>query len=118
MVEPLSQFVSFTINPNEQKMVTIPELGFLINSISFHFEKEIPNTGRVVVHMAPINEDNKIGKFIAIAPLTVGKFEVASVDFQLAPFSSVVFKTTGDKIPINIIGSIDVEEHLILSIYK
>ena len=102
-----------TVPAGARVKVTVPEdceSDFEISGVALSIEKEIPEKGRVVLYLTPINEEGKEGNAIAIAPLTVGKSETVKVDFRLLPGNQVIFSTKGDKIDVNVTGFIDTLE--------
>ena len=106
-----------TVPADARIKVTVPEEAaseLEISNVALSIEKEIPEKGRVVLYLAPINESGKEGTAIAIAPLTVGKSESVKVDFRLLPGNQVVLSTKGDKIDVVVTGFIETLEQVIV----
>ena len=97
-------FSSVTINPGESVKVSVPDGVWFVSSVSLDFGDGISNQigDRVVLFASKDGE--KSGEKIALAPLTVGKYEVAQCDYEFDSSESVIFSTTGAKIPVTING--------------
>jgi len=105
-------FVSFTIQPDEHIKITTPETTLNITSISLGIVNPMPESGRIVVYMNQFDENGKKVNSVAVAPLTVGTYEVANVDFLLGPFESLGFYTTGLKTPVSVNGYLGTVDEL------
>ena len=106
MCDSIPSFVSFQVDPKEETLITINN-GEEINltSVSILPNDKTPISGRVVLYATPIDENGKKGTSVAIAPLRIGKFEIAKIDFLLNCYQRIVFSTKGAEIPIVVSGS-------------
>ena len=100
----MKNFASVVVKPNEIVKVTPRESIWVITSVSLVVSDNMPSDGRVVVYAAPALSDGAFGEKIVIAPLRVGKFEVASVDLEIDPMSPIAFTTSNSDLSVTISG--------------
>lgn len=109
MCDNIPSFVSFQVDPKKETKVTIRDGEEIsLTSVSILPNEKSPKSGRVVLYATPLDENGKKGDSIAIAPLRIGEFEVAKIDYQLNCFQPIVFSTKGAEIPIVVSGSSEV----------
>lgn len=98
-------FTTFTVNSGERVKVTVPEeTVFNITSISINLTDDLPASGRAVVYTQIVDDEEKAGPKVAIAPLRIAQNEVITVDYAINSFSPIIFSVEGDKFGVNIIG--------------
>ena len=109
--DQIPSFLSFQVNPNEEVKLTVAEEEEItLTQVSILPNEKTPKEGRIVLYATPLDENNKKLESIAIAPLTIGKFEVAQIDFHLNCYQPIIFSTKGAEIPVVVNGSSEVTD--------
>lgn len=103
--------------PYQKKVkVTVPEAAessLSINGVSISCENDIPAKGRVVLYLQPI-ENDKVGKEIAVAPLTIGKVESRKLEFLFYPGNQFILSTKGDNVDVTVHAYMQEFEHPVI----
>jgi hypothetical protein len=109
---PLPVFRSVLIAPNQPKRVSFEHgATWSVTHIGFApgFDAQ---QGRTVVWAQLMAVDCRDGKPTAIAALTVGKWETATVDFEFYGDDMIDFSITGSPLPVVISGNLTPSEGL------
>ena len=117
--DQIPSFLSFQVNPNEElKLSVAEEEEITLTQVSILPNDSTPKEGRVVLYATPLDENNKRLDSIAIAPLRIGKFEVAQIDFHLNCYQPIIFSTKGVSVPVVVNGSSEVTDAIKTEIVK
>lgn len=100
---PIPSFAALVVRPGERVRVALRESVWCVTSASLAPD-DAPAGGRVVLYAATVGEDGRVGERIAIAPLTVGRCEVASLDYAINSYAPVVFSTEGAAVAVTVSG--------------
>jgi hypothetical protein len=99
-------FWSSVVLPNHPCTLTIPDsTDFFLTSVALADDN---GEGRVVLNVA-VNQFPSV----AIAPLTYGGLESATVDVRFSPKDKIVFSLTGAEVSVHIAGYFMGEENLV-----
>lgn len=113
--ESFPSFTAFTVPPKTLVTVEIPEGSvWTVTGASIDFANEIPKEGRTVLYISAITGEKGTEK-TAIAPLTVGKNETATLYLELRSLHKYRFTTEGSDIPVTVRGDSSVPTPLVVT---